>query len=73
MFKTKKILSSLLALVLIVNVVAIGASASIGDGNQLSADLNLEVGKVVSTVFTPLTMGQTLAVNEIITVRIAPQ
>lgn len=75
MLKTKRFLSIALALTLLVNVFAIGASAVLNDGNELSANLALQVGWLSSdgTTFTPLTIGETLKTNDVITVRICPQ
>ncbi len=51
------------------------AYAVLGDGDELSVDFNLIVGRYNTTtqVFTPLAIGETIAQNEIITVRIVPQ
>jgi hypothetical protein len=73
MSKPKKLLGLLLALTLVLNTLAIGVSAELGDGNQLSANLTLQVGKLSGTTFTPLTANDTLKVNDVITVRICPQ
>lgn len=51
------------------------AYAVLGDGNALSVDFNLIVGRynAITQVFTPLALGETIALNDIITVRIVPQ
>ena len=51
------------------------AYAVLGDGDELSVDFNLIVGRYNTTtqVFTPLAIGETIAQNEIITVRVVPQ
>ena len=51
------------------------AYAVLGDGNALSVDFNLIVGRynAITQVFTPLAIGETIALNDIITVRIVPQ
>ena len=72
MTKTKKILSMTLALLLAINALVIGASAVIGDGNELSVDVNLEVGWQTGDVFTPLAPGEELQAGDVITVRICP-
>lgn len=73
MFKSKKILSIALIFALIVNVFALGASATLGDGNKNSAAVKLEVGTLAGDVFTPLAMAQTLALNDVITVRVSAE
>ena len=72
MSKSKKLLGVLLASVLIFNTIAIGASAVLNDGNMLSADINLEIGTVSGSVFTPLETGTALHAGDVITVRICP-
>ena len=73
MLKTKRFLSIALALTLLVNVFAIGASAVLNDGNELSAKTTLQVGWLNGTTFTPLAIGEALKTNDVITVRICPQ
>jgi len=50
------------------------AYADLGDGNQLSMDFKLVVGRYHTTtqVFTPLALGEEILANQIITVRIIP-
>ncbi len=67
-----------MAFVIIINIIAIAASASLGDGNELSADIDLQVGTFSAGVFTPFTTtagspGQTLNTGDVITVRICPK
>jgi len=73
MKKVRKLLGIALVLAIVLNALAIGASAVLGDGNQLSANLTLQVGKLSGTTFTPLTASDTLKANDVITVRICPQ
>jgi len=72
----KKILSSFLALSMVLSVLVfspVKASAALNDGDKLSADINLQVGKLNGDVFTPLAAGEALKANDVITVRICPQ
>ena len=75
MSKSKKLLGVLMAIALVFNTLAIGASAVLGDGNELSANIALQVGwyNTTTKVFTPLAAGETLKTNDVITVRICPQ
>jgi len=70
--KRRKLLSIALAFALIANILAIGATAVIGDGNELSVDVNLELGWQNGTTFTPLMPGEELQMGDVITVRICP-
>ena len=74
----KKILSSFLTLTMVLSVLIfspVKASAALNDGDKLSVDINLQVGKYNSStkVFTPLNTGETLKTDDVITVRICPQ
>ncbi len=73
MLKSKKIISIALILALTVNVFAFAASAALGDGNKNSASVKLDVGTLAGDVFTPLAMGQALALNDVITVRVTAE
>src|SRR5665647_366799 len=72
MKNTKKIVTFLLVSLLAFNVFLISASAYTEPVTMLAADINLEVGRYSGSVFTPLTSGEALHTNDIITVRIAP-
>jgi hypothetical protein len=73
----KKAMSVLLCITLMVTVIAAARSltaiAAVGDGKELSVNVNLDVGIVSGSVFTPLAKGQTLKADEVITVRISPK
>ncbi|MEI6578413.1 MAG: dockerin type I domain-containing protein [Eubacteriales bacterium] len=75
MKKLRKLLGIAMVLAFVFNTLAIGASAVLGDGNELSANINLQVGKyvVATKTFTKLAAGETLATNQVIAVRICPQ
>ena len=68
----KKIVSLILALALILSTLAIGVSAVLGDGQEISVDVNLEVGWQTGDVFTPLAPGEELQAGDVLTVRICP-
>lgn len=76
MLKSKKILSFLLAMLLVVNVcaVAVVAATAPGDPEALDSSVELVAGRydTGTEVFTPLAIGETVAANDIITVRILP-
>lgn len=74
MFKSKRILSLVMAIALVVNIFALVAVAAPGDPDALDAKVELVAGRYNTTtkVFTPLTIGETVAANDIIAVRIIP-
>ncbi len=76
MLKSKKLLSFLLAMLLVVNVCAVGVVAAVapGDPDALDATVELLVGKydTGTKVFTPLAIGEEVLKNDIIAVRIVP-
>lgn len=74
MLKSKKILSLLMAIALVVNIFALIAVAAPGDPDALDAKVELVAGRYNTTtkVFTPLVIGETVAANENIAVRIIP-
>ena len=68
--------SVFLTLTIVASIIPSGffkASAIIGDGNMLSADIDLEFGTLSGSVFTPLGFGTALKTNDVITVRICPK
>lgn len=75
MKKLRKLLGIAMVLALVFNTISIGTSAVLGDGNQLSADVNLQVGTYVpeTKAFTELSAGEALATDQVIAVRICPQ
>ena len=76
MLKSKKLLSFLLAMLLVVNVcaVAVVAAAAPGDPDALDASVELVAGRFDTTtsVFTPLAIGETVAKDDLIAVRVVP-
>lgn len=76
MLKSKKLLSFLLAMLLVINVCAVGVVAvtAPGDPDALDATVELVVGRYnfSTKVFTPLGIGEEVLKNEIIAVRIVP-
>ena len=68
MRKLKKLLGIALVLSIAFNALAIGVSATIGDGDALTAVVHLEVGTMSGSVFTPLPAGTALKTNDVITV-----
>ncbi|NLX93398.1 MAG: InlB B-repeat-containing protein [Clostridiales bacterium] len=76
MLKSKKLLSLLLAMLLVINIsaVAVGAATAPGDPEALDATVELIAGRydAGTKVFTPLAIGETVAANDIISVRIIP-
>src|SRR5665647_3160690 len=72
MKKMKKLLILLMVSLLTFSTFLISASAYTEAITLLAVDINLEVGRYSGSVFTPLTPGEALKTNDIITVRIAP-
>jgi hypothetical protein len=68
----KKILIILMVMLLASSVLLINASAYTEPASLLGVDIDLEVGRYSGGVFTPLTEGEALYANDVITVRIAP-
>jgi hypothetical protein len=68
----KKMLIALIVSLLAFNVMLINASAYTEPASLLGVDIDLEVGRYSGGVFTPLTEGEALYTNDVITVRIAP-
>ena len=68
----KKLLTVVLVILLAFNMFYIGASALVEGSDLVAIDVNLEVGRTSGGVFTPLTPGEALHTNDIITVRCAP-
>lgn len=77
MHKLKKLISITLALALFFGAAAFQTSAVLGDGDALSVKIDLQVGRYVGGTadanWVPIAAGQTLAVDDVITVRIAPE
>ena len=73
MFKSKKFLSVFLSLVLLLNISAVLTVAAPGDPEAVAVNAALKVGRLSGDVFTPLSVGETIAKDEIITVRISPK
>jgi len=68
----KKLLILLFVSLFALSAFVIGASAYTEPASLVGVDVNLEVGRYSGGVFTPLTPGEPLYANDIITVRIAP-
>jgi hypothetical protein len=77
MHKLKKLISITLALALFIGAAAFQSSAVLGDGDALSVKIDLQIGRYVGGTadanWVPIAAGQTLAVDDVITVRIAPE
>lgn len=73
----KKALSIILVFTLMFSAVALSrafnVSAALGDGDELSVKINLELGTGSGADFQPVTKGQTFKTGDIITVRISPK
>ncbi len=79
-FLSKRMFSAVLAILMLGSVIPAGvftAAAVLGDGQQLSVDINLEVGRYVGGFaevnWIPVARGETLAVDDVVTVRICPE
>lgn len=68
----KKLVALLLVSLFALSAFVISASAYVEGPELVDVDVNLEVGRYSGGVFTPLTPGEPLYANDIITVRIAP-
>jgi len=79
-FLSKRLFSAVLAIMMIaaaMPMVTFTTAAILGDGQLLSVDIDLEVGRYVGGTadanWVSFTRGETLAVDDIITVRICPE
>ena len=71
MFSGKKALGLALALALLVNLIAFGASAALDDGAMNTVVLGLSVGTGTGAGFAPLAPGAQPAAGDVLTVRIS--
>lgn len=76
----KRLFSAVLAVVMIGSIIPAGvfnAAAVLGDGQELSIDVDLEVGRYAGGTadanWVPLTRGEALAVDDVVTVRICAE
>jgi len=70
----KKKLSAFLAFTMILSIILTAPMLAVSAADdKISADINLEVGTMSGSVFTPLSSGTVLKANDIITVRICPK
>jgi hypothetical protein len=77
---SKRLFSAVIALMMIAAAIpgyAFTAAAVLGDSQELSVEIDLEVGRYVGGTaeanWVPLVRGETLAVNDVVTVRICPE
>ena len=68
-----KVLSLMLALTLVLGALQTGAYAALNDGSKLTAVVKLEIGRTSGGTFTPLKDGESIAKDQVITVRVIPQ
>lgn len=76
----KRLFSAVLAAVMIGSIIPAGvftAAAVLGDGQELSIDVDLEVGRYIGGTaeanWVPFTRGEALAVDDVVTVRICAE
>lgn len=73
-FIMRRASTALLAFVLLLSIILITPSFAVSTADdKISADINLEVGTMSGSTFTPLPSGTILKANDVITVRISPK